>query len=77
MLVSERQMLVIDLSEAEAQECLRLSKRIVFDGIVEWESPIIKLWMDEFTSNDDHKLLMASTVLPQRLLLSYIHYKES
>lgn len=76
MKVDKRLMLVTDMNPLETVECLRVAEKIVFEGVVDWNSPVIQVWMDAFAPNTDHRLLMASTALPQRLLISYINALE-
>jgi hypothetical protein len=65
-----------DLTSEEADELLRTSRKIINQGVVDWGRPLTMEWLDEFCEFPYQQLLMASTVMPQRFLLSYIAFQE-
>jgi hypothetical protein len=75
MKIESRLQLLVDMTDAEAEACKRTAEKIVFEGIIDWERPEVKLWMLEF-GDDKNRLLLAATALPQRLLISYINHLE-
>lgn len=78
MKVEKRLMMLVDMTNEEASECLNVSEKILFDGIVDFESPVVKMWMEAFYPTANHnRLLVAVTALPQRLLISYINHLEN
>ncbi len=74
MYVNPITLLILEISQKEADECFRLGEKIVTTGEIEWEHPIVREWMDTCAADSSQKLLLVGVVLPQRLLLSYIYY---
>lgn len=70
MQVNASTMLVSDFTDAERADIVKLCEDIIMRGKIDWENPIVKQWMDVCAPDDRHKLLLFSTVMPQRLLLS-------
>jgi hypothetical protein len=61
-------------NDADADELIGLSRCIMFDGIVDWKNPYIQEWFDDTGNYGSNQLLIASTVLPQRMLLAAAEY---
>lgn len=70
MQVNASTMLVSDISDVERADIVQLCEDIILHGKVDWNHPIAKQWLDVCAPDDRHKLLLYSTVMPQRLLLS-------
>lgn len=78
MKVEKRLMMIVEMTPKEASECLKVAEKILFDGVVDFESPVVKMWMEAFYPTANHnRLLIAVTALPQRLLISYIDHLEN
>ena len=66
-------MLFEELSDVQRDMLLEVSKKIVFDGIIPFESELVTEWMNIFGYNDpSRKMLMASTAFPQRAMMSLL-----
>lgn len=76
MKVEQRLMLIVDMTDSEAEMCKIAAEKIVFNGTVDWGNPVVQLWLEYFSAGEAHKLLMAATAMPQRLLISYINHLE-
>jgi len=72
MKINKASMMFTRFSEDERKEMIRVARKIIIEGIVEWENPIVKVWMQECCENENQKLLVATCVLPQRILLSVV-----
>ena len=67
-------MLFEELTSQEKQSLVEISKEIVFNGNIPWDNQLLNRWMEHFGyTSPDRKLLMVSTVFPQRALLSVLN----
>jgi len=72
MQINPKSMMFSDYTPEERKEMIRLARKIALGGVVEWNHPIISSWMEACCETESQKLLVASTVLPLRLLLSVV-----
>jgi hypothetical protein len=70
MRVDPATMLVSDLTDVERTEIIRMCSDLILLGKFDWNHPIISQWCAGCELDDRQKLLLISTVMPQRLLLS-------
>lgn len=78
MKINETTMLFEDLTDGEANEIFRVVEDIVIRGYLP-PRPLPKWldeWMNKFEFNDHRFLLVISTALPQRALLSVIKHQK-
>lgn len=71
MRINKETMLFEDLSEQDRSEMLSFAKDLVLRGITPNPLPdFVEQWMTAFGYSDYQRLLIISTALPQRILLS-------
>lgn len=70
-------MLFEGMSKDEKKEMLRFARNLIFGGKVPHPLPdFVEQWFEEFGYNQDQRLLVLATALPQRILLSLIEDDE-
>lgn len=76
MKVNETTMLFEDLTDVEAINLRELAGDTIMRGYINWDSVLVKMWVGTVCKNNNQQLLMASVVMLQRFLLSYIEHLE-
>ena len=59
---------------AEAIELQQIAETIMLKGKIPWDHALIELWVEKNELTESQRLLMVSSVLPQRLLLATANY---
>jgi len=65
-------LLIENLNREEELKLVSFASSIVLEGKIDFENEFAKFWLDNVAHTNDQKLLLYSTAMPQRLLLSVI-----
>lgn len=72
MLYNQKTMTLKNLTNNEKNDLQKVCKELVLKGKIDWNDKFIKFWMENTTHDQNQRLLIAATAMPQRLLLSLI-----
>jgi len=73
MKINSRTQLLEDFTDSEACKMLLWAEDVVLRGEVAWpDPPFVPDWLDSFGYDERQRLLVISTALPARVLLSLL-----
>lgn len=72
MTIDKKTLRFINLTPEDKLALISLARNIAYKGQLDWNNPYVMLWMKESGYDERQKLMVASTVLPFRMLDSVI-----
>ena len=77
MKIDPNTMMFQDMTQAEAREVEEVASKVILEGGVPVDHPILKEWLEVCGFSDHRALLVMCTVFPGRALLSVLrHIRE-